>query len=165
MRLLTLLCLVGIAAMGWLWFDSPIRAVLAIGLAITGLWAWILPNSAGPLAVIFIAAAWWFIGGLDGPWWQAAALAMVVAAFHLLSAWVATAPAYTHISARAGARLALAGSIYLAACAAGVLVVWLVTASPLPRGFTWITIALIALLSVAVLVATTVQEPARPRSS
>ncbi len=146
----------------WMWFPSP-PSFLALVLVLA-VWAALWPGSWGPFLLSLAVVIWWLGGGGGAPWWQVALLALLLAVGHLAAAYAAAGPPWAVVSARAGARMARAGGVYLAACVALGLLVWvgaLLVPGVLPGGVLWIAAGVAALGGSVVAVILTVRRRTR----
>lgn len=153
LRLLVLGSGAGVAALCWVWFPILLSTALLVTAALLAAASALRPDSAAALFHAAVVSVWWLAGGASGQWWQWLAVAALVAAFHLATAFAAAAPSYAVITGRAGARMsrAVAGfvAVSVAAGAAAIAV------TGLPRsalGLWWVAAGALAVLGATVAV-------------
>ncbi|MFT3888645.1 MAG: hypothetical protein QM713_10860 [Arachnia sp.] len=156
--------LVGAALLCLTWFPMALEAPLLIAVAFAGAWTIGRPESVAPLAAIAVLGFWWMSAGGASNWGQTAALAGLLACFHLTAALGAAAPTYAEMTPRAAGALLRRGVGYLAASAGAALLVIGVSSVPpgvLPRGLGWIGVgfAVVVLATGAVLAGLSTLEP------
>ena len=153
LRALSAGSLLGAAMLCLWWFPVLLQGWLLAAVVLAGVWTVARPESFAPLGGIATVSVWWLAaaGGGDGArWWQTAAVAGMLAVFHLVTAHCAAAPSYTRLRADAVIAWLLRGLAYLGACGVAVGLVLGVTHLPhdvLPRGPAWIYLALAAVLA------------------
>lgn len=155
LRALSAGSLLGAAMLCLWWYPVLLQGLLLTVVVVAGLWTVARPESHAPLVGIATVSVWWLAGAGDAKWWQSAAVAGLLAVFHLVTAHCAAAPSYTVLRADAVVAWLLRGLGYLGACAVAVGLVFGVTHLPegvVPRGPAWIYLALAAVLVVTAVV-------------
>ena len=155
LRLALLAAGLGACLLTQFWLDVFISPVL-FGLATLALVASALkPDTGLPGVFLAVLLIWWFVGGWDATWWQAATVSLLVAVVHLAAAWAATGPSHQTARRSMVAPLGRSALLYLGACVVGIaVVVGLSHLSPqvVARGWVWIVLAAAGVAVVAGLV-------------
>ncbi|RMB59861.1 hypothetical protein [Tessaracoccus antarcticus] len=139
LRLTVLSSGVGAAVLCNLWFPVLISPALLVTALVMAFASVIRPDSVAPLFFVAAVGLWWLAGaaaasqpdgggGTPGRW---LGVTVLVAVFHLSTAFAAAAPSYARVTGRAAKLLSLAGVGYVAvSVAVGMAVLGL---AALPR--------------------------------
>lgn len=156
LRLVLFGALTGSGLLCALWVGGPLVTPLLVVVVGLSLWAVARPGSPAALVVVGVVAVWWLFGGA-AQWWQASALAGLLAVAHVTCTYAEAAPSYAAVRRSGQLRILGLGLGYLAACAAGVALVLAVAVVPaglVARGPVWVGLALVALVGAGILAVT-----------
>lgn len=151
LRLLIAFSGLGVVALLTLWLPFFFGPALAFLIGLCALGSALFPDSLAQVGAICLVALWWVMVGSPAPWWQAVAIALLLAVGHLAAAWAASGPHHAAMHRSVVARFVRAGVLYLGVVGvliAGVIAVSSAVGTP-PLGVLWMVLGAASVIGLA----------------